>query len=282
MATPPNSPVVNAGMKYVNGLGIASVPLLLKKVALAAGSARDSTNTNDIVLEAPVVIDGAATGVANGLDTGSLGNGLFYAVYVIASSTSVFTSSNQLAGGPSPNPLGPLTVPAPANPFPVAGLLSLNSVQPALPRGYDMFRRVGWVKTDGAANLLEWYQYGSDQTRQYYWGQVIGAGAVVASATFDPVTLAGGVPPIRSVVTLNVGFVQALATDSIQFLPFGVPPATVAGVVRLSQGVTGDDNLYSVVVPAGLDGSNFPAVAVKLTVGAVAGIGVAGYVDYLS
>ncbi len=273
----PYTPVVNAGLLYVNGLNLAYVSA--KVLSVKPGAARDVTDSNDIILDAlnPYVvanngvlqINGAVGGQANGVDVSPIVASSLYAVYVIASSTSVQSTANQLAGGPSPNPLGPSTVPAPLNPFPVACLLSLNGVQPTLPLGYDMYRRIGWVSTDNAANLAKFYQYGAGQDRWYYWdvgSEVLAAGtsASFANVALNATVAAGAgiagvpVPPEAVQVQLDVAL-SAAAT--VQFLPYG--STATNGIVRYESSAAA---IIPLVVPAQLNVA-VPTVQYKVSAG---------------
>ena len=120
----PNTPIVNAGLKYANGLQLAWASD--ETITIAAGAARDSSNTNDIVLDASVTVSNIVSG-ANGLDTGSVAANTMYAVYLIGDSTGYEST---------------------------AGLLSTDASSPNLPGGYDMYRRIGWVLTDATSDNL--------------------------------------------------------------------------------------------------------------------------------
>lgn len=61
----PNTPIVNAGVKYVNGLLLTRTGN--KTLGVAAGAARDSSNTNDIILDTAASVNGLFVG-ANGVD----------------------------------------------------------------------------------------------------------------------------------------------------------------------------------------------------------------------
>ena len=71
-----------------------------------------------------------------------------YAVYAIGSSTNQAYLVNY-----SPiNQVPPVELPYSA--YPGAALLSANFVQPTLPQGYDMFRRIGTVTTDINGHII--------------------------------------------------------------------------------------------------------------------------------
>jgi hypothetical protein len=103
-------------------------------VTFSAGRARDSTDTADIVLASAITkqIDAAwSVGTnAGGLDTGSVANNTIYYLWVIKrSDTGV-----------------------------VDALFSASATAPTMPADYDLKQRVGWVRTNGSANILAFVQ----------------------------------------------------------------------------------------------------------------------------
>ncbi len=244
----PTTPIVNAGVKYVNGLAIAKTAA--KTISMAAGAARDVTNTNDIVLSAPVTVNGANVGI-NGVDVAALVASNFYAVYVVA-------DSNEYQ--------------------PTGGLLSLDFEQPNLPGGYDMYRRVGWILTDGSADILQFWQYGEGQERTYYYDVPISELSGGSATTFTAIDLATSVPPIATEVLLNILFTPDGATEIAEFLPFG--SAATSGMVQYGCGVAAAQR-GMVTVPCELD-SSVPKILYKVAAGDTLSVGVAGYTDYMS
>lgn len=244
----PNSPIVNAGLLYVNGLGIAKTAA--KVISMATGASRDSTNTNDIILSSTLSINGANVG-ANGVDVAALIASRFYAVYIIGDST---------------------------NYEPVAGLLSLSSSSPNLPGTYDMYRRVGWVLTDGSANILQFWQYGSGQARTYYYDVGISELSGGSSTTFAAIDIATSVPPLATEVLFNITFTPDGATEVAEFLPFGSSASN--GIVQFGCGVAAAQ-VGMVTVPCALD-SGVPKVLYKVASGDTLTVLTAGYKDILS
>jgi hypothetical protein len=244
----PNSPIVNAGLLYANGLGIAKTAA--KVISLAAGAARDTSNTNDIILSSAVSINGANVG-ANGVDVAVLVASSFYAVYVIGDSTDYQST---------------------------AGLLSLNTIQPNLPGGYDMYRRIGWVLTDGSANILQFWQYGNGQSRMYYYDVGISELSGGSSTTFAAIDIATSVPPLATEVLFNITFTPDGATEVAEFLPFGSSASN--GIVQFGTGVAGAQ-VGMVTVPCRLD-SGVPKVLYKVASGDTLTVLTAGYKDFLS
>lgn len=265
----PNSPIVNAGLKYVNGLQIYWADT--RKIVLEPGACRDSLNINDIILSSSVIIDGSKVG-ANGVDLATLEIDKFYAVYVISASNSVDTSSSALGAGYD-SAFQPVNVaPAPANPLPTAGLLSLDPVSPKLPYGYDSFRRIGWVRTNGTAVLLPWFQFGNSNDRKYYYQDDIQVLTAGASATFAAVDLSSAVPPIASEISFNVALTGAADAE---FLPyFAVPPTD--GIIKFAAAGAAT---CAEVIPCDINAGK-PTIMYKVSANAL-NLFVAGYVDYL-
>ena len=256
----PNSPIVNAGLLYVNGLQISKTAA--KEITMQLGAARDSTDTNDILLNpsanipilSPVVINGAYVG-ANGVDVAVLADSSFYAVYVIGDSTGY---------------------------QPTAGLLSLNATTPNLPGGfpqggYDMYRRVGWVLTDGSANILQFWQYGNGSGRTYYYDVGISALSAGAATSFTAIDLATSVPPITTEVLFNYTFTPTALGDLAEFLPYG--STATNGIIQISGGVA-QAQVGMITVPTQLDAGAATALY-KVTNTATLTLLTAGFKDNL-
>lgn len=245
-------PVVNAGLKYVNGLVVsnnATTPNT--KVDIALGQARDSTNVNDITLSASVTVNAATTG-ANGLDTGSLGNNKLYAVFVIGSSASQAST---------------------------AGLLSLSGTAPALPANYDMFRRIGWVLTDGSAHFVVFQQVGNGSQKTMWYGTAVATDIVSGtSSTYAAVDM----------TTSTYNSVPAQATE-VKFLAAITANAAADKLYLQPTGGTGDYAIMSAdvaaVVTTGMIScpcNATPAVKYKVTASTTGvALSVQAYVDQL-
>ncbi|MCP4143236.1 MAG: hypothetical protein GY755_23600 [Chloroflexi bacterium] len=105
-------------------------------ILIAAGSARDSTNAEDIIGTALTKqIDAAwsAGDDAGGMDTGSVTTDTWYHVFAILKDSDDS----------------------------VDYLFSLSSTSPTMPSGYTYFRLLGSVLTDGSSNLLGFTQVGN-------------------------------------------------------------------------------------------------------------------------
>jgi hypothetical protein len=227
MALTPNIPMVNLGYKNIQGGRLSSVLVAVRTLTIAAGQFRDSTDTNDIVLPALVTVNGAVNG-ANGLDTGVLVLNTFYAVYVIASS--IFGGSTQSDSY-----------------LPPAGLISTNATTPLLPAGYDMFRRIGFVLTDGAVNFLPFRQTGDSVDRWMWYDTPIAVLGATASAIFVAQSLATAVPPEATNVVLQATLTPAAAGDFVALRPTGSASAT--GYAKMSGDVMGVAHIDDMTVP---------------------------------
>jgi hypothetical protein len=109
-----------------------------------------------------------ATNGANGLDSGTVANSTWYAVYVIYNSASSTT----------------------------AGLLSTSATAPSLPSGYTYSSRLGWVRTNSSALLLVTSQLG--RRAQYV---VSGSGTTQAYPSLATGTSSGSSPTSTSITT---------------------------------------------------------------------------------
>lgn len=240
-----NIPVVDLGNLYAQGmeLAVASDTTL----TMASGHARDSSNVNDIVLSASVTINAATNGI-NGLDTGVLVLSALYAIYAVGDS-----SGNNASGA----------------------CISANASQPLLPVGYDMYRRIGWVRTDASVHFLKGYWSGSSNQRLFVYDVPIATAVTAgASATYAAVTLTTFVPAFNNVaVLIESNWTANAAADNLAYQPFN----GVGDQVKYIAPVAGA-TAHTIVrdyVQAQLD-SGAPKINYKVSAGAVA-INVAGY-----
>lgn len=254
----PNLPIVNAGTKYANGCILAWVSNTV--LSLTVGAARDNRDENDIILGSVLTpslnigatINAALIGVANGLDAGALAANSDYAVYIIGDST-----------GNSP----------------VAGLISTNFAQPILPRGYDIFRRVGAAMTDGSAHFLKWFQYGRSLTRTYYYDAPIVVLTAGAATTFTAVDLNSALPNVGPYeVYFQAAYTPGAATNVAEFIN-GLSTAT-SGSIKIGTGVAVAQTIPFWIGAAAIPG--LPSIKYKVTAGDALTLSVIGYKDELS
>jgi len=240
-----NLPVVNAPYLSVNGLQIAVASTTTMTVQ--AGRARNSSNENDIILAAAVTLNAATTGI-NALDTGSLAASSLYALYVVGDST--FNNDPGV-------------------------VLSTSASAPLLPVGYDMYRLIGYVRTDGSSHFLAGYWSGSANNRLFIYDVPV-ATAVTAgnSATYAAVTLTTFVPAVENTpVLIETNWTANAAADTLALQPLNAVGDTVKYIAPVA-GATAH-TLVREFVQAQL-ASGAPKINYKVSAGTVA-INVAGY-----
>lgn len=258
-------PIVNQPFLYINELKIsndATTPNT--KLDVSAGICRDSTNTYDINLgnfngqnnsgsaNANTIINAAVNGV-NGLDTGALGASSLYAVYVVGDAVS-----------------GNAT----------CAMLSLNQSQPLLPFGYNVFRKIGYVVTDGSSHLVAGYWSGNNNSRQFTYDAPIATSVTAGtSATYAAIDLTALVPPVDQLpVHFKANWTANAAADV-----FNMQGANSTGdawtVIAPVAGATAHTVAFGQVLAQLVSGA--PKVNYKVSaVGGVA-INVAGYNYYI-
>ncbi len=112
-------------------------------IVIDPGMCIDSQNACNMVNPVSIFINTANVGIANGLDQGQMEPDQWYAVFFIISSSQ----------GLAP-----------------AGMLSKNRQHPGvLPLGYDVVRRIGWVRTDDLGVLLKTKQTGNGARRHTFY-----------------------------------------------------------------------------------------------------------------
>jgi hypothetical protein len=241
-----NNPIVNAGLLYVNELRLTYATNT--SIGVSSGAARNSTNVADIILKTDVVVDAQNIGV-NGIDTGSLVANSYYAVYIIGDST-----DNHLAGI----------------------VLSLSSTNPYLPMGYDMYRRIGWVKTDSLAHIAPFEQMGVDQTRKYYYAVPINILTNGSATSFSLVGIGSSVPLPNTIreILVSLTYTPSSAANSAQFqisnTLFGPAPMIQfgCGVAATQFGTLTLPTLFSFII-------------YKVSAGDTLTLNLSGYTDYL-
>lgn len=240
-----DTPIVNLGMDYCTGMELTWTSGTL--LSVAPGQCRNSTNVNDIKLSSAQVINTAANG-AGGLDIGTIANSTLYAVYVIGDSRAYKETS---------------------------ALISADLDEPYLPFGYDMFRRVAYVLTSGAAAILEFRQVGDDLNRWMKYDVGISVLAGGNSAVYAPIDLSASMPSVATDVLLNVAFTPNAAGDTMALRPTGATGA--GGYVILSGAAAGVVQQLNQTVPCDEDAS----VDYKVTALGAATVLLMGYLDAL-
>lgn len=203
----PQIPIVNATYPGLYGfyLGYVNTTTL----GLSSGRARNSTNVNDITMQNNSVINTAVSAQINGLDTGTFAASSKYYVYAVGDSTQY-----NLPGG----------------------LISLSITSPQLPAGYDMFRRVGMIITDGSAHIYKFFQTGDGIERTMWYD--VGIQAIdTTSATYVTADITNYMPAL-----ITNAIFDALVTPTAAGNIASVKPTVSAasgGYATLSGSVAG-------------------------------------------
>lgn len=198
LATVTETIAMTDGTRAVTPLGLASIASSVASVSGSSGNLRLSStglsslvsvSADAVVLSSPsnvpvqvrnvaLSINSSSSG-ANGLDSGVLQQNTWYAVHLIWNGSTV------------------------------SGLLSLSASAPTLPSGYTHRARVGWIRTDGTANMypLSFTQAG----RRASWK--VAAGSNVATSRVMAAGAAGSISVPTWVALAVDAFVPPTATD---------------------------------------------------------------------
>ena len=252
-----NDPIYSLPHLYIDGMNISVASTTV--LAIAPGACRDAANTIDMeigyenlqgdVLPAtlyagyiPGLLINAATNGAGGLDAGSLGASLQYAVYLIGDSRGY---------------------------LPVAGILTLTSNPlPLVPLGYDSYRLLGFIETDGSNHFV--YATHKPQNMKYALQYILQPPVSVLSGgnatTFTAIDLTTNtaVPTTtlaNIVVTLQVTFTPVAAGDVVTFRPTGQTTGAYWTIIGAAAGVA--QTQYLVMI-AGV-GSSKPEIDYLVT-----------------
>lgn len=197
IATASGSLTFNGQLRKGDILGLDIAFFNTTNITLRSGLARNSADTFDINLSADQVINFATVG-ANGLDAGTIAANSWYAIHVIADSTGSHATK---------------------------GLASLSATAPTLPSGYDIFRRVAWIRTEsGAADIINFAQnvYGNLREMTYIdnasYVTLLSSGS---ATTFTGTSLAAGMPSTSTSANVRFIFNPATAGNAFYFRPTG-------------------------------------------------------------
>lgn len=262
-----NTPIVNAPLYYINGLELSYVSTTTMTVNV--GRCRDSTNANDISVGLPLNVAATQTGVepvnagtgsvtistgsigVAGLDTGTIAANTFYAVYAVGDSNNI---------------------------NPGSALISANLTTPFLPSGYDMKKRIGYIKTDGSANILAFRQDGTGLDRWMWYDASIATSITAgSSATYAAVDASASLPSSTpTMVNWACVFTPTAANNKLVLAP-GTSTST-NGYASASGSVGAVVTTVDLVCPT--DSPNTAAIVYKVAGSAVA-INVQAYLDQL-
>lgn len=141
----------------------------------------DENGLGRIAWTGALLVDLSVSG-AGGLDAGAEAVATWYAVYAIGDSTALNAANT---------------------------LLSLSGTAPDLPAGYDMFRRVGWLRNGPDGHLMKFFSEGSAAERRYWYDEPRSKLMALAGASaeaFTAVSLAAFMPPTSRVAMLGVEY----------------------------------------------------------------------------
>lgn len=232
----PNTPVVNAGLLYVNGCNLSWVSTTA--ISVSAGQVRDSSNVNDIVLSSASSVSISSSGVVNALDTGTIAASTMYSVYAIGDSTGFRDNGC---------------------------LLSLSASQPTLPFGYDMYRRIGAISINSSSQVRRFMQVGSGNSREMLYDPGTGPstkGVVIPSSGTGGSTsyvnlglLISLVPQLAVECIINCAFTPNSANNVLFLAPATIDNGTTAWVgsyASMSAAATGSAQVGVLRVPCSL------------------------------
>jgi hypothetical protein len=222
---------------------------------------RNSTNLVDINLgnyfetgATNTTVD-AETNGANGLDTGSLANNTWYALFIIGSSTNSATPSL---------------------------LLSASIFSPLLPDGFDCFRRIGWARTNGSAEILKFLQTGSGGKEYYQWDEPINVLSAGSATTFTTIDLSDAMPPQTTPVHLNISYTPAAAANTASVRPGGSSAAAGSTPIVVKGSTDAVAIRFPTITTNPGEISDVVALQYIVTASDALTIDVAGFEDYTS
>jgi len=165
-------------------------------VTIGAGTCRDSTGVYTITNASNRVANITSSG-AGGLDTGSEAASTWYAVFIIADSAGVNVE---------------------------AAMLSLSDTAPTMPSGYNIFRRVGWIRNNGSSDIINFFSNGNQRTRSVIYDVNKSVTSVLSTGTaitFTDIVLTSFVPPGVTEVRAFIDTFLKDAGDYVAFRPDG-------------------------------------------------------------
>lgn len=255
--------IVNAGLLYLNGMGISNDATTPNTVIdISAGQCRDSTNEIDIILgnflganpnqtaNTATLINGAING-AGGLDTGALAASTMYQIFVIADPQGFNQASCIISAASA-----------------TAG--------PLMPHGYGVYRYIGSILTDSSSHfLLTYYTAGSTGTRyaQYDAPVTVTVTSSGTSTTYSALDLSVAVPLAGyRRVQVQALFTPAAASNTLKFQPTGGTGDYITYVGQVSS--VGLENSF-LIYP--LIASSKPEISYKVSAGTLTSVQIQGY-----
>jgi hypothetical protein len=250
-----NDPIYSLPHLYISGMNISVASTTV--IAIAPGQARDSNDNIDMPIgfpnlegfPAPILLanssipaalflNSAVVG-ANGLDAGALAASTNYVIYLIGDSR---------------------------NYKPVAGLISLSSnAFPLLPLGYDSYRMLGFVSTDGSTHFTAASVLNASSSKGFYLQPEVSVLSAGNATSFTAIDLSTPIPTTTDpfvIAILDVLFTPAAIGDLVQFRPTG--SSATAGLVSISGIAAGVPQQQYIQVICGVASSK-PEIDYKVT-----------------
>ena len=205
---------------YITGVVLSNDTDTEHDINVTSGEARDSTDAADIVLASEITkqID-AAWSVgddAGGMDTGTVSTSTLYAVWVIKrSDTGV-----------------------------VDALFSTSFSSPTMPTNYDYKRLLGWVLTDGSANIIQFLQLGNGSVVQIEFTarQQIATGLSQTSLTAQAVN---AIFPTAGMTVLGIQY-GGIGNTSWSYFAIGYDATNVMAIATKESGNTAVGQISSI------------------------------------
>lgn len=253
---------------YISGMNVSVASNTV--IAIAPGQCRDSTDSVDMsyynpiggnarfaeshnngLIPAPIsfsnamsyllplLLNSAVVGI-NGLDAGVLAASTNYLIYAIADSS-----------GKKPN----------------GGIISLQSnAAPLLPLGYDSYRLIGMVSTDGSVHFTAASVLNAVNYKGFFLSPAVSVLAGGNATSFTAIDMSGAIPTTTDpfvIALLTVTFTPLAAGDTVQFRPTG--SSATANLVTLTGAVAGVAQTFYIAVNVGV-GASKPEIDYKVTV----------------
>lgn len=238
--------------QYANGLRITNnVTTPDEKIDIAVGSILDSTGTYQIITDEVLTPSITASGLG-GLDTGTVAASTVYAVHLVAD---------------------PVTQQA------VGAMFSLSATAPLMPFGYSAFALIGYVTTDGTADILVGYwTAGNSGTRYFSYDAPIIALSAGTQTSYTGVALTTFVPAqIQTPVYMYMLFAANAATNVANLQGYNSTGDAISLIAPVATGTA--NTTENVTVLAQLN-SGAPSIKYKITAGTLS-LYVCGYTFYI-
>lgn len=256
-----NTFVVNAFQtntynSYINNLNL--IRGTTTTFSIIPGSARDSTNATDMIVNNELTINATVNG-ANGLDTGAFAANRFYAVFVIGNSST-------------------------AN---VAGLISLSPATPTLPAGFNVFRRLGYILTNSSTQIIPFIQTGSERVKRMWYlnnfsvlinGTATGATGVALSAAMPNFYTNMPLFSVYTNVTFSVELTPGAAGNAVALRPSGLGSNAFSIISGDAAGIV---HIDSIDCPAGYNGNGTMSIDYAVSSGSSVNLFLVAYEDPL-